>query len=102
VTLYGGQATAAETITVGAVVEKIGDALLSVPLLSMAVVDCEGGDVRYWIHGDDPDDVTGHPLRDGSGVTLVGRANIEGFRVIAQGEGGATLTVTVFEGGSVK
>ena len=100
-TLYGGQAVAKEVIVVdNATAEGITSTLDRTT--SMAIIDCEGGDCRYYVDGSTPTALLGHPLLDGGGITLVGRPNIENFRVIAQDGGGATLTVTIMRGGTVK
>ena len=100
-TLYGGQAIAKEVLTIdNATAESITTALDRTT--SMAIVDCEGGDCRYYVDGSVPTALDGHPLLNGGGITLVGRPNIENFKAIAQDGGGVTLTITIMRGGTVK
>lgn len=100
-TLFGGEAVSKQVLTIDNVTSE-AITLDTDTATSMAIIDCEGGDCRYYADGSVPTAIDGHPLLDGGGITLVGRANIEGFRVIAQDGAGATLTVTLMRGGVVK
>ncbi len=59
-----------------------------------AFITAEGGAMRYWIDGNAPSDITGHPLLDSDFLELKSIYMITKFRAIKQSATAGKLTVT--------
>jgi hypothetical protein len=99
-TLYTGTAYHDETIPVSTSVVGMpseafdGDA-------SAALIQTEGGDIRFLCTDNDPTDVYGLLLRETDApLMIVGASNLRRFSMICNdGESGASVLVVLFKGG---
>lgn len=59
-----------------------------------AIIHAEGGDMRYFVNGQDPTPASGILLEDGDIVELPSIYHIKDFKVVKAGTAAGKLTVT--------
>jgi hypothetical protein len=86
-----------EEIVVGAVVKTLSSAVYN-PVggqsASFAMITAEGGDMRYFVNGQNPSASSGVLLEEGDIVELPSIYHIKDFKVIKAGDDDGKLVVT--------
>ena len=90
----------------GGVITLVGTTVMQLPLearnaeaVSCAHIDVEGGPIRFFVHGEEPTPIVGHPVLEDASVAVVGGNNVKELRMVAQdADLGAVVTWSVGTG----
>lgn len=98
--LYAGNIVASGTLVLsGTTPVSLPDEAINLASVSCAILDVEGGAIRFWVHGDDPSALIGHPVLENDSRSIIGGGNVRQLRMVAQDAvGGAVVTWSVGTG----
>lgn len=98
--MYVGNIVASGTLVLsGSSAVQLPAEARSLDMVTCATFDVEGGPIRFWVHGEDPTALEGHPVLEDDSRTIVGGGNVQQLRMIAQDPvGGAVVTWSVGTG----